>query len=81
MSFPDVQLATPYVAQTVYESNTVAVIQVDDDVANKVLQAFCQLGDNPSFKYWVPVLSGDDYTVDYTNAMITAAIQAYFLNA
>lgn len=81
MNFPDVTLSTPYVAQTVYQSSNVIVLQIDDNVDNKSLRAFCQLGDNNSFKYWVTVMSGDDYTVDWTNAQVTAAIQAFFVNA
>ena len=77
-AFPDIQLAAPYVAQTEYKSQTVLTLQIDDNVANKSLRAFCQLGDNPSFKYWIEVMSGDDYTVDWTNAQVAAAIQAYF---
>lgn len=77
-AFPDVTLAAPYVGQTAYESDTVHVLKVDDDVEGKNLRAFVQLGDNPSFKYWVPVASGDDYTVDWTNDQVTAAIQAFF---
>ncbi len=81
MAFPDVQLSTPYVGQTAYQSSTVQVLQIDDNVDTKNLRAFCQLGDNKSFKYWVSVMSGDDYTVDWTNAQVTAAITAYFVNA
>ena len=76
--FPDVILSAPYVAQTEYSSADVAVIQIDDSTAAKTLRVFVQLGTDPSFKYWIPVMSGDDYTVDWTNAQVTAAIQAYF---
>lgn len=79
-NFPDVILATPYIAQTEYKSAVVDIIQLSDDVAGKNLRAFCQLGDNPSFKYWVPVLSGDEYTTDWTNEMVVAAVQAFFVN-
>lgn len=77
-AFPDVTLATDYVAQTEYKSNTVKVLQIEDQVEDKSLRAFVQLGDDNSFKYWVPVMSGDSYTVDWTNADVTAAIQAFF---
>ena len=80
-AFPDVELAAPYIAQEEYKSQTVMTLQIDDNVAGKSLRAFCQLGDNPSFKYWIDVISGDDYTVDWTNAQVAAAIQAYFANA
>jgi len=80
-AFPDVTLSTPYVAQTEYKSDLVDVLQIEDNTAGKSLRAFCQLGDNTSFKYWVEVMSGDNYTVDWTNADVTAAIQAYFTNA
>ena len=77
-AFPDVTLATDYVAQTEYKSNTVNVLQIEDRVDDKSLRAFVQLGDDNSFKYWIPVMSGDDYTVNWTNDDVTAAIQAYF---
>jgi hypothetical protein len=76
--FPDITLPQPYVGQTAYESSTVHTLQIDDNVEGKSLRAFCQLGDNPSFKYWIPVLSGDDYTVDWTNDQVAAAITAFF---
>ena len=79
-AFPDVTLATPFIAQTEYKSDFVDVLQISDDVAGKNLRAFCQLGENPSFKYWITVLSGDDYTVDWTNQDVTNAIEAYFVN-
>jgi hypothetical protein len=78
--FPDVVLSTPYIGQEAYSASDVMIIQVADDVEGKNLRAFCQLGTNPSFKYWVPVLSGDDYTVDWTNDTVTAAVTAYFVN-
>jgi hypothetical protein len=77
-SFPDVQLATPYVAQQEYSSDVVDVIQIDDNVAMKRLSVFCQLGENPSFKYWVTVMQGDDYTVDWTNQDIEEAVKSFF---
>lgn len=80
-AFPDVTLSQDYIAQTEYKSNNVNVLQINDDTEGKSLRAFCQLGDNNSFKYWVQVMSGDDYTVDWTNADVTAAIQAFFVNA
>lgn len=79
-AFPNVTLSTPYIAQTEYKSDIIDVLQIEDNTAGKSLRAFCQLGDNNSFKYWVTVMSGDDYTVDWTNADVTAAIQAYFTN-
>ncbi len=77
-AFPDVVLAAPYVAQTEYKSNNVIVLQIEDNVDGKSLRAFTQLGTDPSFKYWVPVMSGDSYNVNWTNDDVTAAIQAYF---
>lgn len=79
-AFPDVTLATPFIAQTEYKSDFVDVLQISDDVVGKNLRAFCQLGTNPSFKYWVTVMSGDDYTVNWTNDDVTAAIEAFFVN-
>jgi hypothetical protein len=79
-AFPDVTLSTAFIAQTQYSSDLVDVLQIDDNTANKTLRAFCQLGTDPSFKYWVTVMSGDDYTVDWTNAQVTSAIQAFFVN-
>ena len=79
--FPDVTLATPYIAQTEYSSDLVDVLQIDDNVTARNLRAFVQLGNNPSFKYWITVASGDDYTVDWTNEQVTVAIEAFFVNA
>lgn len=80
-AFPDVTLSAPYIAQTEYKSDTVNVLQIEDNTAGKSLRAFCQLGDNNSCLYWVDIMSGDDYSVDWTNADVTAAIQAYFTDA
>jgi hypothetical protein len=79
--FPDVILSAQYIGQSEYKSNVVEILQVSDDVSGKSLRAFCQLGTDPSFKYWVPVLSGDNYTVDWTDQTITDAVQAFFVNA
>lgn len=78
--FPDVILTTPYIGQTEYKSDVVDILQISDDVAGKNLRAFCQLGTNPSFKYWVPVQSGDDYNVNWTNQTIIDAVNAFFVN-
>jgi len=77
-AFPDVILPAPYIAQTEFSSDFVDVLQIDDNVQGKSLRAFCQLGANPSFKYWITVMSGDDYTVDWTNEDVSNAILAYF---
>lgn len=79
-AFPDVTLATPFIAQTEYKSDVVDVLQISDDVIGKNLRAFCQLGTDPSFKYWVTVMTGDEYTVDWTNDNVATAIEAYFTN-
>ena len=79
-AFPDVTLSTPYIAETEYKSANVVVLQIEDNTAGKSLRAFTQLGDNPSFKNWVQVQSGDDYSVNWTNADVTAAIQAFYVN-
>jgi hypothetical protein len=79
-AFPDVTLATPFIAQTEYKSDFVDVLQIEDSVIDKNLRAFCQLGTNPSFKYWITVLTGDEYTVDWTNEMVANAIKNYFIN-
>lgn len=78
MIFPDITLSADYVAQTEYKSNAVQIIQIDDNTGGKNLRTFVQLGDNPSFKYWITVMSGDDYTVDWTNDQVTAAVKAFF---
>ena len=80
-AFPEVELSAPYIAQQEYSSAQVQVLQINDNPAGSTLTAFCQLGPNESAKYWVPVLSGADYTVDWTNETVTLAIQAYFVNA
>lgn len=77
-AFPDVVLPAPYVGQEAYQSDTVIILQIADNVEGKTLNAFTQLGDNPSFKYWVPVQSGDSYSVNWTNADVQAAVEAYF---
>ena len=79
-AFPDVTLATPFIAQTEYKSDFVDVLQISDDVAGKNLRAYCQLVENPSLKYWITLLSVDDYTYDCTNQEVTNAIEAYFVN-
>ena len=79
-AFPDVTLAAPYIAQTDYSAVLVEVLQIEDNTAGKSLRTFCQLGTDPSFKYWITVQSGDDYSVNWTNADVTAAIEAFFVN-
>ena len=81
VTFPDVILSTAYIGQQQYSATNVIVLQIDDQPINLSLRAFCQLGSDPSFKYWIPVLSGDNYTVDWTNQTIIDAVQAYFVNA
>ena len=81
VTFPDVILSTAYIGQQQYSATNVIVLQIDDNTAQKTLRAFCQLGSNESFKYWIPVLSGDNYTVDWTNQTIIDAVQKYFVNA
>lgn len=78
MSFPQVTLSNEYIAQERYAAQIVKTLQIDDSVENKSLRVFVQLGDNPSFKYWVQVLNPETYTVDWTNEMIANAIQEYF---
>jgi hypothetical protein len=78
MAFPTITLSSDYVAQQEYKSNTVQTLQIDDNTDAKTLRTFVQLGDNGSFKYWITVMSGDDYTVDWTNDQVTAAVQAFF---
>ena len=78
MTFPTITLSSDYVAQAEYKSNTVQTLQIDDNTDAKTLRTFVQLGDNPSFKYWITVMSGDDYTVDWTNDQVVAAVQAFF---
>ena len=79
-AFPDVTLSAPFVAQTEYSASLVDVLQIDDNTAAKTLRTFCQLGTDPSFKYWITVAEGDAYSVDWTNAEVSAAIQAFFTN-
>ena len=78
MSFPAITLPSDYVAQQEYKSNSVQILQIDDNTAAQTLRAFAQLGDNASFKYWITVMSGEDYTVDWTNDEVTAAVVAFF---
>lgn len=80
MAFPDLTLATPYVAQEAYKASLVKVLKIDDDTEGKSLRVFVQLGDNPSFKYWIPVQSGDAYSVNWTNDDVSVAITEYFKN-
>lgn len=79
MAYPVVELAQPFEGQAAYASSDVHIEQVSDDVQGKSLRAFCQLGDDPSFKYWVPVFSGDDYKLDWTDADVIAAVEAFFV--
>ena len=81
VTFPDVILSTAYIGQQQYSATNVMVLQIDDNTVQKTLRAFCQLGSNPSFKYWITVLSGDNYTVDWTNQTVIDAVQAFFVNA
>jgi hypothetical protein len=78
--FPEVVLIEPYVAQREYASNIVDVVQIDDNVTARSLRVLTQLGANSSFKYWITVMSGDNYTVDWTNDDIVTAIDAFFVN-
>jgi hypothetical protein len=78
MNFPTVNLAQEFEAQQRYAAQTVHTLKIDDDVVLRTLTVYVQLGDNPSFKYWVQVLNPETYTVDWTNEMIANAITARF---
>lgn len=78
MNFPTITLAQEVEAQQRYAAQTVHTLKIDDDVELKTLTVYVQLGDNPSFKYWVQVLNPETYTVDWTNEMIANAITARF---
>lgn len=78
MNFPTVNLPQEFEAQQRYAAQTVHTLKIDDDVVLKTLTVYVQLGDNPSFKYWIQVLNPETYTVDWTNEMIANAIQEYF---
>jgi hypothetical protein len=78
MAFPTITLSKDYVAQSEYKSNTVSIMQIDDQTEQKSLRAFVKLGDDNSFKYWVTVQSGDEYSVNWTNDQVVAAVQTYF---
>lgn len=77
-AFPTITLAKPFVGQPAYQSTELKVIKIDDDVDGKTLRVFVQLGDNPSFKYWVPVLGQEEYSTDWTNETVQAAVTAFF---
>lgn len=78
MSFPTITLPQEFEAQQRYAAQTVHTLKIDDDVVLKTLNVLVQLGDNPSFKYWIQVLTPETYTVDWTNEMIANAITAHF---
>ena len=80
MKYPEVILSAPYVGQTAYEASVVQIMQVADDVNAKTVNAFCQLGDNSSFKYWVPVMTPADYDPDWNNDTVVKAVTEYFVN-
>ena len=80
MKYPDVNLDAPYVGQTAYEASVVQIMQVADDVNAKTVTAFCQLGGNASFKYWVPVMTPENYDPDWNNDTVVKAVQVYFVN-
>lgn len=80
MKYPSVNLSAPYVGQTAYEASVVQILQVADDVNAKTVTAFCQLGLNPSFKYWVPVMTPENYDPDWNNDTVVKAVQVYFVN-
>ena len=80
MSYPDVIIPVAYIGQTAYESTDIKILQVSDDVVARTVKAFCQLGDNPSFKYWVEVMNNETYNPDWSNDTVNAAVLAYFVN-
>lgn len=78
MSFPQVTLNSEHVAQERYAAQVVHILQIDDNVGDKNLRAFVQLGDNASFKYWVTVQQGDAYSTNWTNDDVANAIKQHF---
>jgi len=78
MNFPTITLAQEFEAQQRYAALTVHILQIDDNVGDKNLRAFVQLGDNPSFKYWVTVQQGDAYSTNWTNDDVANAVKQYF---
>ena len=78
MNFPTITLAQEFEAQQRYAAQTVHILQIDDNVGDKNLRAFVQLGDNPSFKYWVTVQQGDAYSTNWTNDDVANTVKQYF---
>jgi hypothetical protein len=78
MSFPQVTLNSEHVAQERYAAQVVHILQIDDNVGDKNLRAFVQLGDNSSFKYWVTVQQGDAYSTNWTNDDVANAVKQHF---
>ena len=78
MNFPTITLAQEFEAQQRYAAQTVHILQIEDNVGDKNLRAFVQLGDNPSFKYWVTVQQGDAYSTNWTNDDVANAVKQYF---
>lgn len=78
MSFPQVTLNTEHVAQERYAAQVVQILQIDDSVADKSLQAFVQLGGNPQFRYWIVVQRGDAYSTNWTNDDVANAVKQHF---
>jgi len=79
MAYPVVILDQEYVGQERYASTEIHIQKVDDDVEGMSLRAFYQLGDDQRFKYWVTVFSGEDYKLDWTDADVISAVEAFFV--
>lgn len=81
MAFPIITLASDFVVQPEIRSNSAQIISQQDDVVGKCLRVMVEIGGNKSAHYWVTVCEGDNYTVDWTNAQVLAAVAAHFANA
>lgn len=79
MNFPPIILDADFVAQDEYKSNSVQLLQIDDNNVQKNLRVFVQLGDNASFKFWIPVMTEENYTIDWTNDDIVVSIKSFFV--
>lgn len=74
----NITLDKEYVAQQEFKSNQAQVILIDDDLQSKRMKVLVEIGGNNSFRYWVYVLDESNYTLDWTDEMITNAVKNYF---
>jgi len=76
MSVQTVTLDNEYVVP--YTSAVVSILRIEDEPETRTLSVLVQLGDKREYRYTIDILSGEDYTPEWTRDIIVSSIKKYF---